>query len=50
MGAAGSDWEAERSGSLKRKNISRGARKKMERREREDQVFEPEFKVGEETG
>lgn len=35
MGAAGGGWEGERSGSLERKNISRGARKKMERREKE---------------
>lgn len=50
VGALGGDWEAESSGSIQRKNIFGGARGEKERREREDQVFVPEFEIEKEIG
>lgn len=35
VGASGGDWEAESSGSVKRKNVSEGPSRKTERREKE---------------
>lgn len=50
VGALGGDWEAESSASIQRKNIFWGARGVKERREREDQVFDPEFEIEKEIG